>query len=140
MAALLNTLTAISQSKADLLQREADLWKQFSAALIAFEFQQKRHEQAQSPVVDKKVASETRDPLPRKHLLTVKEAAERLSLSTHALDRWRRVGKGPKYVKIGYAVRYPVESIESYIESRAYSEMKIPFVVVHPSRINGDSV
>ena len=34
-------------------------------------------------------------------LLTVEEAAERLKVSKHTLNRWRVTGEGPPFVKYG---------------------------------------
>jgi excisionase family DNA binding protein len=40
-------------------------------------------------------------------LLTVEEAAERLKISKHTLNRWRVTGEGPPFVKYGpRLVRY----------------------------------
>ena len=48
-------------------------------------------------------------------LKTVREAAETLSLSVSALNKWRVEGRGPRFVRLGGRVRYRDEDIESFI-------------------------
>ena len=52
-------------------------------------------------------------------LLNEHGAAERLALSVNTLRRWRILGRGPQFVKLGAAVRYPAENIERFIEAGA---------------------
>ena len=52
-------------------------------------------------------------------LLNEHGAAERLALSGNTLRRWRILGRGPRFVKLGAAVRYPAESIEQFIAAGA---------------------
>ena len=49
-------------------------------------------------------------------LLTENEVAKRLSLTTNTLRKWRYLGKGPNFIKIGSAVRYEQEEIATFIE------------------------
>jgi hypothetical protein len=52
-------------------------------------------------------------------LLTTKEAAERLNITPHALSVWRCTKRYPlKYVKVGGAVRYRLQDIEQFVNSR----------------------
>jgi predicted site-specific integrase-resolvase len=46
--------------------------------------------------------------------LTEREAAPRLGVSPHTLRTWRRLGRGPRYLKLGKAVRYRPEDVEAY--------------------------
>lgn len=46
--------------------------------------------------------------------LTPKETAERLRVTTGTLANWRVLGQGPKFVKLGRKVLYPVAQIERY--------------------------
>ncbi|MGN6670654.1 MAG: helix-turn-helix transcriptional regulator [Candidatus Nucleicultricaceae bacterium] len=39
--------------------------------------------------------------------LTEKQVSELLQISLSTLRKWRVLGKGPKYIKIGRLVRYP---------------------------------
>jgi hypothetical protein len=49
-------------------------------------------------------------------LLTEAEAAEYLSLQPTSLRRWRLLGKGPRFCRIGSrAIRYPMESLEAFL-------------------------
>lgn len=44
------------------------------------------------------------------------ELAERLSISRKTLQKWRSLGMGPAYLKLGSKVVYRVEDIEAYIK------------------------
>jgi predicted DNA-binding transcriptional regulator AlpA len=47
-------------------------------------------------------------------LLTQKQLARRWALSERTLERWRCIGKGPTYVKLGHHVRYRLTDIKAY--------------------------
>jgi len=54
-------------------------------------------------------------------LLTVEEAATRLKLSKHTLNRWRVTGEGPPFVKYGpRLVRYGVATLDEWERSRVH--------------------
>ena len=55
----------------------------------------------------------TVEPSPVKHLNQV-ELSRRWSLSPRTLERWRWLGEGPRYLKIGGRVVYRLEDIEAY--------------------------
>lgn len=44
------------------------------------------------------------------------EAAQCLGVAVATLRRWRWAGRGPKYAKIGAAVRYDAEELRAYVE------------------------
>ena len=47
-----------------------------------------------------------------------KKAAEILGLEERTLDKWRLLGKGPKFVRVGTrAIRYRHEDLVNFIES-----------------------
>ena len=46
--------------------------------------------------------------------LTTKEAAERLRLHPQTLINWRVRGAGPRFVKVGRKVVYPLVEIEAF--------------------------
>ena len=50
-------------------------------------------------------------------LVDEREAAERLGLAVATLRRWRWVGRGPLFVKIGGAVRYDPADLDALIEA-----------------------
>lgn len=50
--------------------------------------------------------------------LTTQEAAEALGVRPCTLEAWRSRGTGPRYVKLGRAVRYRAADLDDYIESR----------------------
>jgi excisionase family DNA binding protein len=49
-------------------------------------------------------------------LMTERAAAERLGVSVRTLQKWRLQGNGPRFLKLGYAVRYEEKDLESFIE------------------------
>ena len=51
-------------------------------------------------------------------LLDSKGAAARLGLSVRTLQKWRMRGCGPRFVKLGHAVRYEETEIEAFIRAR----------------------
>lgn len=50
--------------------------------------------------------------------LTVDEAAGLLSVSIKTLEAWRRLGKGPAFVKLGRSVRYTMRAIDQFTSER----------------------
>lgn len=52
-----------------------------------------------------------------KHLNQV-ELSRRWSISPRTLERWRWLGQGPRYLKIGGRVVYRIEDIEAYEAER----------------------
>lgn len=50
-------------------------------------------------------------------LVNETEAARILALSVKTLRRWRWIGKGPRFCKIGGAVRYDRADINAFIEA-----------------------
>lgn len=51
---------------------------------------------------------------PTDFLLTPMELAKRWSVHVVTLANWRVKGKGPKYVKAGRQVRYPMSRVKEY--------------------------
>ncbi len=52
-------------------------------------------------------------------LFDEREAARRLNLKIKTLQRWRWAGKGPKFRKLGAAVRYLESDLDAFIEAGA---------------------
>ncbi len=52
-------------------------------------------------------------------LLTEGEVAEVLKCTKSALRRWRREGRGPRYVRVGRLIRYRQPDLELFIEKNA---------------------
>lgn len=51
-------------------------------------------------------------------LLTTKEAASILGLSTTTLRRWRSEKQGPEFIRLGLRhCRYPLAGIEKYLQA-----------------------
>jgi predicted DNA-binding transcriptional regulator AlpA len=52
-------------------------------------------------------------------LLTEREIARRLMVSSHAVRRWRAIGAGPPWIRIGKRlVRYSAAGLRRWIESQ----------------------
>ena len=50
--------------------------------------------------------------------LTQKALARRWCLSARTLERWRWLGMGPRFMKVGGRVRYRLADIEAFEQSR----------------------
>jgi len=46
---------------------------------------------------------------------TVEEVANKLQLSKATLNRWRGTGEGPKFLKLGGAIRYRQEDVQDWM-------------------------
>ena len=57
-------------------------------------------------------------PNPLETLLTEHDVARVTGLSVATVRRWRLLRQGPKYIKIGAAVRYKPADISAWLESR----------------------
>ena len=51
------------------------------------------------------------------NLMTEEEVSKRLSVSLASLRRWRVVGRGPVFLKVGSLVRYRPEDLDAWLES-----------------------
>lgn len=53
------------------------------------------------------------------YLLREHDVARRLAISVAALRRWRRERRGPRYRKLGRAVRYLQSDVNRWLEAHA---------------------
>lgn len=51
-------------------------------------------------------------------MLTTKQAAEYLGLAETTLEAWRCRGGGPVFIKLNKAVRYSLDHLDSFLNSR----------------------
>ena len=58
-------------------------------------------------------------------LLTEEQAAKMLGLSPLTLKKWRRTSRGPRYYRLGSAVRYNREDLEAYALASAENPQKL---------------
>jgi len=63
---------------------------------------------------------------PTSRLLKEGEAAKILSLEVATLRRWRWSGRGPRFLKLGGAVRYELADIEAFKEASRRSSTSDP--------------
>ena len=55
------------------------------------------------------------------------DLARRWSISPRTLERWRWLGQGPRYIKIGGRVLYRAEEVEAYeVQQTRASTSEIP--------------
>ena len=59
-------------------------------------------------------------------LLTESQVADILNLRVATLRRWRWIGVGPKFFKIGAAVRYHPEQLRDYLAKQVRSSTSDP--------------
>lgn len=52
-------------------------------------------------------------------MLDTKAAAEHLGLAKVTLDMWRSQGRGPRFVKMGRAVRYRMSDLDRWVEDHS---------------------
>ena len=63
--------------------------------------------------------------MPLDILLTVDEAAARLKISKHTLNRWRVTGEGPPFVKYGpRLVRYVESELDNWAQERLHASTR----------------
>lgn len=48
------------------------------------------------------------------------EVARRADVSIAALRKWRREGKGPRFLKLGKLVRYMVGNVDAWLNSQVF--------------------
>ena len=51
-----------------------------------------------------------------RRLLTERQASDKLAVSPRTLQNWRRFGEGPRFVKLGTAVRYVEGDLDAWID------------------------
>lgn len=54
-------------------------------------------------------------------LWTTEETAEVLRISTSSLTKWRLVGRGPRFIRVGARVRYRPSDVTAFIERETRS-------------------
>jgi len=61
-------------------------------------------------------------------LLRTEQAAEFLSVKSSTLEAWRSRGHGPRFCKLGGAVRYRQADLEIFLEQRVRENTSKPVV------------
>jgi predicted DNA-binding transcriptional regulator AlpA len=52
-----------------------------------------------------------------KPLVDEHKAAQQLNLAVATLRRWRWAGRGPRFIKLGAAVRYDLADVDAFVEA-----------------------
>lgn len=55
---------------------------------------------------------------PAHRWLNERAAARLVDMSVSSLRRWRRLGKGPKFVKLYGSVKYRADDVEAWLSTR----------------------
>ena len=66
--------------------------------------------------------------------LTPTALASRWNLATKTLSQWRWNGHGPHYCKFGKLVRYPIEDVEAFEESKTFQTTGVPLIRLENSK------
>jgi excisionase family DNA binding protein len=59
------------------------------------------------------------------NLLTRRQAAELLKLKEQTLSKWAMLGKGPRFVRCGRAVRYRPTDVEKFIDQNTVGAVEL---------------
>jgi excisionase family DNA binding protein len=70
---------------------------------------------AQQPEAASAASDARRAALVERRMLTDIEVAARLGVSPFTVRSWRRKGVGPRFLKMGRAVRYRPEDVDEYV-------------------------
>ena len=54
----------------------------------------------------------------REGLLTEQEVADITGMSVASVRRWRLMRAGPRFLKLGFSVRYKLSDVEAWLNSR----------------------
>jgi predicted DNA-binding transcriptional regulator AlpA len=54
-------------------------------------------------------------------LLNTEQVAKRCGLSEMTVRKWRMTGEGPRFIRLGRAVRYRLNDLEAFLAGRAFS-------------------
>lgn len=82
--------------------------------------------QTLSPAADAAGPPVTTHGSPEPELLTNSEAAAFVRLSPRTLEKFRVLGGGPRYKKLGARVRYSVEDLRAWLDSRTFEMTSDP--------------
>lgn len=73
---------------------------------------------ARRPKQKRARATRVRQETSNEHSMLVEDAAAFLSVSVKTLEAWRGLGKGPRFLKLGRAVRYTKAALELFMRAR----------------------
>jgi hypothetical protein len=75
---------------------------------------------------DRGLSKPPADPrIPLRHL-NQRDVAQRWSISPRTLERWRWIGQGPRFLKVGGRVVYRLEDIEAYEAEQLRTSTLVP--------------
>lgn len=80
------------------------------------ELENQDRQPVERPIIQPTVNPATPHP-PKSEIMNERQVAEYLNMSVASVRRWRFFRKGPKFVKIGSAVRYKHGDVETWLDS-----------------------
>jgi hypothetical protein len=54
-------------------------------------------------------------------LISQEQVAKMIGVKVSALQKWRVLGRGPDFIKVGGLVRYEVDALKAWLKSRTRS-------------------
>ena len=66
--------------------------------------------------------------------LSARELATRWGLKPRTLERWRSIGHGPRFLRLGGKVAYRLEDIEAYEQTHYFSGNRQPSLAAQGGR------
>ncbi len=111
-----------TQTKIIELLREVHLLAIKEVERLSLRIAELEEQQCQPPTQAIRTAAERhtvvqRSPTKPPEMLNEHQLAEFLNISVKSLQGWRLFRKGPKFVKIGRAVRYRRRDLETWVDS-----------------------
>jgi excisionase family DNA binding protein len=49
--------------------------------------------------------------------MDAEQAARRLGITSATLYRWRKIGEGPTYIRVGHQIRYSVADLDAFVDA-----------------------
>jgi predicted DNA-binding transcriptional regulator AlpA len=109
---LFQQLGALAERRSSLLMEEAKLWAEAKQLLSGAA--------SEGPKMGRTVVPTPAIPDANDRLLSIKQAAVILNLTTSSLAKWRVYGGGPEFVKLGRRILYRQSALDSFIEAKTY--------------------
>ena len=112
LPSLLQQLDTLVERRSGLLRAEAKLWAEAKQVLT--------EASSTDPKMVQKVAPPSANTIVTDPLLSTKQAAIILHLTTSTLAKWRVYGGGPSFAKLGRRIFYRQSVLESFIATKTY--------------------
>ena len=108
---LVLTLSSIAKMRSRHRMEEAELWAELGEALGQFEIVATRGSVSPPDGVPSP---------PLNDLLSVAQTSNFLGVAASTLNKWRVVGSGPEFVRLGRRIMYRRQALEAFISDKSY--------------------